>query len=87
MADNRPSSTASGSAPAGSHAVRFISRLPAWIAQILPFLFGVGFVAPLIVQVLQRALPGAVPAPWHLLIGLAVGGAWGVLANVRGRWI
>lgn len=87
MADNRPSDSALGSAPADPRPASFISRVPTWIAQILPLLFGVGFVAPLIAQVLQHALPGVVPAPWPILIGLVVGAAWGALANVRGRWI
>lgn len=87
MADNRPSGAATGSASGDPRPASFISRVPAWLAQILPLLFGVGFVAPLIAQVLQRALPGVVPAPWPILIGLVVGGVWGAFANVRGRWI
>ena len=54
---------------------------------ILPFLFGIGFLAPLIAQLLERALPAAAQAQWPLLVGLAIGGSWGALANLRGRWL
>lgn len=87
MAANGPSDSARGSAPADPRPASVISRVPTWTAQILPLLFGLGFVAPLIAQVLQHVLPDVVPAPRPLLIGLVVGGAWGALANVRGRWI
>jgi len=54
---------------------------------VLPFLFGLGFLAPLIAQLLERALPAAAQAQWPVLVGLAIGGSWGALANLRGRWL
>lgn len=64
-----------------------IARLLMFLAQILPFLVGVGFFAPLITQLLKRALPEAAQAQWPLLVGLAIGGSWGAFANLKGRWI
>ena len=52
-----------------------------------PLLFGVGFLAPLIAQIIERA--GVTPplglAP--LMVGLIVGPALGLAAKLRGRWI
>jgi hypothetical protein len=54
---------------------------------VMPFLFGIGFIAPLIAQSL------AVwhwDAPWGLsrvAFGLTIGGLWGLYATIRGRWI
>ncbi|MEL7454003.1 MAG: hypothetical protein AAGJ50_11600 [Pseudomonadota bacterium] len=52
-----------------------------------PLIFGIGFLAPLISQSIQAA--GWTP-PFGitpLLTGLVVGGALGVIAQFRGRWI
>jgi hypothetical protein len=64
-----------------------IGRLLMLLLQVMPLIFGLGFIAPLIAQLLDRALPGAAQAQWPLLVGLAVGGSWGALANLRGRWL
>lgn len=59
----------------------------ATILKYMPLIFGVGFLAPLIAQVIVRAgwtLPfGAAP----LAVGLVIGGLWGAQAQFRGRWI
>ena len=55
--------------------------------KVMPLLFGLGFLAPLIAQVLTLtgwALPGGV-AP--LAVGLAIGGIWGGVATLTGRWL
>jgi len=55
--------------------------------EIMPFLFGIGFIAPLIAQIMAAA---QVAAPFGLdrtVFGLAIGGAWGLIANIRGRWL
>jgi len=57
------------------------------LLQGMPFLFGLGFIAPLIAQLLERALLAATQTEWPLLVGLAIGGSWGALANLRGRWL
>jgi hypothetical protein len=55
--------------------------------KIMPFLFGIGFIAPLIAQSMA-ALHWPAPFGWSLVaFGLAVGGLWGLYANIRGRWI
>ena len=54
---------------------------------VMPLLFGVGFIAPLIAQsmaVWDVAAPGGMS---RLAFGLAVGGTWGLIANLRGRWL
>ncbi|MFM9865474.1 MAG: hypothetical protein ACKVRO_17925 [Micropepsaceae bacterium] len=52
-----------------------------------PLLFGIGFIAPLTAQILERAgwhLPfGATP----LIAGLILGAVWGGYAQIRGRWL
>ncbi len=57
------------------------------IFSVGPLLFGIGFLAPLIAQVLQQT---AAPAPFGLsplLFGLLIGGALGLVATLRGRWL
>lgn len=53
----------------------------------LPLWFGLGFIAPLIAQSMERL-------GWHaplglspLLFGLIVGAALGTIATLRGRWL
>ncbi len=55
--------------------------------EIMPFLFGIGFIAPLIAQVMTSADMRAPFDVSPLAFGLAIGGAWGLIANVRGRWL
>lgn len=51
----------------------------------MPFIFGIGFIAPLIAQTM---------AYWHwdapfgrIAFGLLIGAPWGVYAVLRGRWV
>jgi hypothetical protein len=62
---------------------RVLTSLP----RIIPFLFGLGFVAPLIAQTIERVRPDVAQQSWPTLVGLAIGGVWGAIANLRGRWI
>jgi hypothetical protein len=62
-------------------------RLLMLLLQGMPLIFGIGFVAPLSAQLLERVVPGAAQAQWPLVAGLAIGGSWGAIANLRGRWI
>lgn len=64
-----------------------MSRLLPLIFRNLTFLFGIGFLAPLIAQVLERTAPSIAATPWPLVVGLLVGGGWGALAQKTGRWI
>lgn len=82
----QPSSSGAGSGPPAASG-SLLGRLLMLLLQGMPFLFGIGFLAPLIAQLLERALPGAAQAQWPVLVGLAIGGSWGALANLRGRWL
>ncbi|MFZ3033416.1 MAG: hypothetical protein WA138_05340 [Parvibaculum sp.] len=52
-----------------------------------PVLFGFGFLAPLIGQIIERA--GATPplGLTPLMVGLIVGPLLGLSAKLRGRWL
>ncbi|WP_423142889.1 hypothetical protein ACOYW6_05945 [Parablastomonas sp. CN1-191] len=55
--------------------------------QWMPFLFGIGFIAPLVAQTLAY---WGWPAPWgmsRIAFGLLVGAPWGLYATLRGRWL
>ena len=57
------------------------------VFRLMPFLFGIGFLAPLIAQVLERSGgSAALPVP-PVILGLAVGGLWGAYATWKGRWL
>lgn len=53
----------------------------------MPFLFGIGFIAPLIAQVIMAL---HVQPPFGLspiLFGLLIGAPWGFQTVIRGRWV
>ena len=53
----------------------------------MPFLFGIGFIAPLIAQALAY---WDMPAPWGMngiAFGLLIGAPWGLYATLRGHWV
>jgi hypothetical protein len=82
----QPSSDGAGSG-SPTAPVSLFGRLLTLLLQGMPLLFGLGFIAPLIAQLVERAVPGAPQTQWPLVTGLAIGGSWGALANLRGRWI
>jgi hypothetical protein len=54
---------------------------------IMPFLFGIGFIAPLTAELMTAA---GVEAPLLLSnigFGLLFGAAWGLYATVKGSWL
>lgn len=54
---------------------------------IMPFLFGIGFIAPLIAQTMAY---WDIAAPWGLSrisFGLLIGAPRGLYAMIRGRWL
>ena len=54
---------------------------------VMPFLFGIGFIAPLTAQLMAVA---GIEGPFGMSrigFGLLFGGAWGLYANIRGRWL
>lgn len=57
------------------------------LLQWMPFLFGIGFIAPLTAQSMTY---WRIEAPLGLTpigFGLIFGGLWGLYANIRGRWL
>ena len=60
-----------------------IRKLLLW----MPFLFGIGFIAPLTAQSMDYWDIGAPFGLSTLAFGLIFGGAWGLYANLKGRWI
>jgi hypothetical protein len=66
---------------------QIVSRILPLIFQNLTFLFGIGFLAPLVAQILVRTAPSIATTPWPLAIGLVVGGGWGAIAQKTGRWL
>jgi hypothetical protein len=54
---------------------------------VMPFLFGIGFIAPLIAQVMAARGIAAPLGLDRVAFGLAIGGAWGLYATIRGRWL
>ena len=60
-----------------------VRKLLSW----MPFLFGIGFIAPLTAQTMVY---WDIAPPFGLspiAFGLIFGGAWGLYANIKGRWI
>lgn len=57
------------------------------VLKILPLIFGIGFLAPVIAQGLQAVDIGAPFGLGALTFGLIIGGAWGLFATLKGRWI
>jgi len=54
---------------------------------VMPFLFGIGFIAPLIAQTMAY---WDIAAPFgisRIAFGLLIGAPWGLYAMLRGRWI
>jgi hypothetical protein len=54
---------------------------------IMPFLFGVGFIAPVTAELLVLA---GVQSPLGLTpvgFGLLFGGLWGLYATIKGSWL
>ena len=54
---------------------------------VMPFLFGIGFIAPLIAQTMARWEVAAPFGMSRIVFGLLIGAPWGLYAMLRGRWI
>jgi len=54
---------------------------------IMPLLFGIGFIAPLIAQTMSVWDWNAPFGMERIVFGLLIGSAWGLYATLRGRWI
>ena len=57
------------------------------IFYVGPLLFGFGFLAPLVSQVIQAVSWTPPFGLTPLMTGLIVGGGYGMIAQIRGRWI
>lgn len=57
------------------------------LIHFMPFLFGIGFIAPLTAQLMVAFGVGGPLGASPLLTGMAFGGAWGLYAQIRGRWL
>lgn len=53
----------------------------------MPFLFGIGFIAPLIAQTMQAWEWAAPLGMSRIAFGLLIGAPWGLLTVLRGRWL
>lgn len=53
----------------------------------MPLLFGLGFIAPLLLQTGFAAILAGWLGVAPLGLALAIGGGWGGLACLRGRWL
>lgn len=53
----------------------------------MPFLFGLGFIAPLIAQMLVYWDVAAPMGLSPVAFGLMIGASWGLYATLRGRWV
>jgi hypothetical protein len=54
---------------------------------VMPLLFGIGFIAPLIAQTMAYwdiATPFGMS---RIALGLLIGAPWGLYAMLRGRWL
>lgn len=54
---------------------------------VMPFLFGIGFIAPLIGEVLTVWGFEAPLGLSNIGVGLLIGAPWGLYATIRGRWL
>lgn len=54
---------------------------------VMPFLFGIGFIAPLIAQSMTEFGWNAPFGLSLIAFGLLIGAPWGLYATVRGRWV
>jgi len=54
---------------------------------LMPFLFGIGFIAPLIAQTMAYWDLAAPLGMSRIAFGLLIGAPWGLYAMLRGRWI
>jgi hypothetical protein len=55
--------------------------------SVMPFLFGIGFIAPLTAQIMVAAGISGPLGLTPLITGLALGAGWGLYAQITGRWL
>lgn len=57
------------------------------IFLIMPFLFGIGFIAPFTAELVTLAGIDAPLGLSPLVFGLLFGGLWGLYATIKGSWL
>lgn len=57
------------------------------LIHFMPLIFGIGFLGPLIAQIIQMLGWPTLLGLSSLTLGLVIGTAWGAFAQFRGRWI
>ena len=57
------------------------------LSYVMPFLFGIGFIAPLIAQTMAYWDIEAPLVMSRIALGLMIGAPWGLYAVLRGRWL
>lgn len=53
----------------------------------MPFLFGIGFIAPLVAQLMLHFDVAAPIGLSPIVVGLLIGAPWGLVTVMRGRWL
>lgn len=64
-----------------------METIVALILKFLPLIFAFGFLVPVIAQGMDVAHIAAPFGLSTLAFALIVGGAWGLFAQIKGRWI
>lgn len=64
-----------------------MEQLLGLIFKFLPLMFAFGFLVPVIAQGMEAAGIGETFGLAPLTLALIVGGAWGLIAQVKGRWV
>lgn len=70
-----------------AHRIRTLENSLALLLKFLPLIFAFGFLVPVIAQGIEAA--GIIP-PFGLsplIFALIIGGTWGLIAQVKGRWL
>lgn len=57
------------------------------IFLFMPFLFGIGFIAPLTAELMAIAGIDGPLGLSRIVFGLLFGGLWGVYATIKGSWL
>ena len=57
-----------------------------WLFYWGPLWFGIGFLAPVLITLIERLNWSPLGLP-PIAVGLIVGAVWGITAKMRGRWI
>ena len=54
---------------------------------VMPFLFGIGFIAPVTAELMNAFRISAPLGLTPIAFGLVFGGLWGLYATIKGAWV